>query len=53
MGDIDDFRQAVESFIAQRGWTATRFGRTNPAKALPTSYARVSLISSGMRPRRS
>ena len=28
MGDIDDFRQAVESFIAQRGWTATRFGRT-------------------------
>ena len=27
MSDIDSFRQAVESFIAQRGWTATRFGR--------------------------
>jgi homoserine dehydrogenase len=27
MGEIDDFRQAVETFIAQRGWTATRFGR--------------------------
>jgi homoserine dehydrogenase len=27
MSDIDDFRQAVETFIAQRGWTATRFGR--------------------------
>jgi homoserine dehydrogenase len=28
MGDIDSFRQAVEAFILQRGWTATRFGRT-------------------------
>jgi homoserine dehydrogenase len=28
MSDIDSFRQAVETFIAQRGWTATRFGRT-------------------------
>ena len=27
MSEIDSFRQAVESFIAQRGWTATRFGR--------------------------
>ena len=27
MADIDEFRQAVESFIAQRGWTPTRFGR--------------------------
>jgi homoserine dehydrogenase len=27
MSDIESFRQAVESFIAQRGWTATRFGR--------------------------
>ncbi len=27
MSDMDSFRQAVESFIAQRGWTATRFGR--------------------------
>jgi homoserine dehydrogenase len=27
MSDMESFRQAVESFIAQRGWTATRFGR--------------------------
>ena len=28
MSDIQSFRQAVESFIAARGWTPTRFGRT-------------------------
>jgi len=28
MSDITSFRQAVETFIAQRGWTPTRFGRT-------------------------
>lgn len=28
MSDIASFRQAVESFIAARGWTPTRFGRT-------------------------
>src|SRR6201996_8773149 len=27
MSDIDSFRESVEAFIAQRGWTATRFGR--------------------------
>ena len=27
MSDIDSFRQAVETFISSRGWTATRFGR--------------------------
>ncbi len=27
MSDIQSFREAVEAFIAQRGWTATRFGR--------------------------
>src|ERR1700741_1474184 len=27
MNDVAEFRQAVETFIAQRGWTATRFGR--------------------------
>ncbi len=27
MSDIQSFRQAVESFIAARGWTPTRFGR--------------------------
>ncbi|GGF24003.1 homoserine dehydrogenase [Youhaiella tibetensis] len=27
MSDIVSFRQAVEAFIAQRGWTPTRFGR--------------------------
>jgi homoserine dehydrogenase len=27
MSDIQSFRQAVEAFIAARGWTATRFGR--------------------------
>ena len=27
MSDIESFRQTVETFIAQRGWTATRFGR--------------------------
>ena len=27
MSDIQSFRQSVESFIAARGWTATRFGR--------------------------
>lgn len=27
MSDIVTFRQAVEAFIAQRGWTPTRFGR--------------------------
>ncbi len=28
MSDIQSFRQSVESFIAARGWTPTRFGRT-------------------------
>lgn len=28
MSDIHSFRQAVEGFIAARGWTPTRFGRT-------------------------
>ncbi|SHF77446.1 homoserine dehydrogenase [Devosia limi DSM 17137] len=28
MSDIQSFRQAVETFIAARGWTPTRFGRT-------------------------
>ena len=28
MNDIASFRQAVETFIAARGWTPTRFGRT-------------------------
>lgn len=28
MSDIQSFRQAVEAFIAARGWTATRFGRS-------------------------
>jgi homoserine dehydrogenase len=28
MNDIASFRQSVESFIASRGWTPTRFGRT-------------------------
>jgi homoserine dehydrogenase len=28
MSDIASFRQSVESFIAARGWTPTRFGRT-------------------------
>ncbi len=28
MSDIASFRQSVESFIASRGWTPTRFGRT-------------------------
>ena len=28
MSDIASFRQTVESFIAARGWTPTRFGRT-------------------------
>ncbi|MDB5623117.1 MAG: homoserine dehydrogenase [Devosia sp.] len=28
MSDIKSFRQSVESFIAARGWTPTRFGRT-------------------------
>ena len=28
MSDIASFRQSVESFIATRGWTPTRFGRT-------------------------
>jgi homoserine dehydrogenase len=28
MSDIHSFRQAVETFIATRGWTPTRFGRT-------------------------
>jgi homoserine dehydrogenase len=27
MSDIQSFRDAVEAFIAQRGWTPTRFGR--------------------------
>ncbi len=27
MSDIRSFREAVEAFIAARGWTATRFGR--------------------------
>ena len=27
MSDIQSFRDAVESFISARGWTATRFGR--------------------------
>ena len=27
MSDIQSFREAVETFIASRGWTATRFGR--------------------------
>ncbi|MDO8359610.1 MAG: homoserine dehydrogenase, partial [Devosia sp.] len=27
MSDIQSFRDAIESFIAARGWTATRFGR--------------------------
>ena len=27
MSDIQSFREAVEAFIASRGWTATRFGR--------------------------
>lgn len=27
MSDIQSFRQAVETFIAARGWTPTRFGR--------------------------
>jgi homoserine dehydrogenase len=27
MSDIQSFRDSVEAFIAQRGWTATRFGR--------------------------
>jgi homoserine dehydrogenase len=27
MSDIQSFRQSVESFIAARGWTPTRFGR--------------------------
>jgi homoserine dehydrogenase len=27
MSDIQSFRQAVEAFIAARGWTPTRFGR--------------------------
>src|SRR5690606_29597693 len=27
MSDIASFRQSVESFIAVRGWTPTRFGR--------------------------
>src|SRR5687767_2596685 len=28
MSDILTFRQSVEAFIAARGWTPTRFGRT-------------------------
>jgi homoserine dehydrogenase len=28
MSDIQSFRQTVETFIAARGWTPTRFGRT-------------------------
>ena len=28
MSDIASFRSAVEAFIAVRGWTPTRFGRT-------------------------
>ncbi len=28
MSDIQTFRQSVEAFIAGRGWTPTRFGRT-------------------------
>jgi homoserine dehydrogenase len=28
MSDIASFRQSVEAFIASRGWTPTRFGRT-------------------------
>ena len=28
MSDIASFRQSVETFIATRGWTPTRFGRT-------------------------
>jgi len=28
MSDIQSFRQSVEAFIAARGWTPTRFGRT-------------------------
>jgi homoserine dehydrogenase len=28
MSDIASFRQSVEAFIAARGWTPTRFGRT-------------------------
>ena len=28
MSDIQSFRQSVETFIAARGWTPTRFGRT-------------------------
>jgi homoserine dehydrogenase len=28
MSDIASFRQSVEAFIADRGWTPTRFGRT-------------------------
>lgn len=28
MSDIQSFRQSVETFIAVRGWTPTRFGRT-------------------------
>ena len=28
MSDIQSFRQSVEGFIAARGWTPTRFGRT-------------------------
>jgi homoserine dehydrogenase len=28
MSDIQSFRQAVEGFIAARGWTPTRFGRS-------------------------
>ena len=27
MSDIQSFREAVESFIGQHGWTPTRFGR--------------------------
>jgi homoserine dehydrogenase len=27
MSDLQSFREAVESFISSRGWTATRFGR--------------------------
>src|SRR3954470_18486415 len=27
MSDIQSFRDAIEAFIAARGWTATRFGR--------------------------
>lgn len=27
MSDLQSFREAVEAFIASRGWTATRFGR--------------------------